>query len=75
MPTSDPKVRRDGRCAQCRSPRLTKIAKNSALRGADRDRINKELASDPFCKTDCARRWHGCPLPKALGRPPLEDAA
>ena len=40
---ADPKVRRDGRCSQCKGKR-PKLA--------ERDR-------DPFCRADCCRAFHG----------------
>jgi hypothetical protein len=39
---SDPPLRRDGCCANCRSSRPEVAVKNG----------------DPFCSTGCARTWH-----------------
>ena len=50
---SDPPVRRDGRCARqgCakRKPGPSRYAGDAITR-------------DPFCSTECARRFHGCEL-------------
>lgn len=53
--SADPKVCKDGRCAQCGGPR--KMPKPQ--RGIDAS----VYALDPFCSSLCARAWHGNPLP------------
>lgn len=64
---ADPKVRKDGRCAQCRKPRATVTA---AMRKYAGDQIDR----DPFCSMACCRKWHGCELPKGeLSRYPKQS--
>ena len=46
---ADPKIRKDGRCAQCRKPVHIKA----------RPGVNPALYVDPFCSSSCARAWHG----------------
>ncbi len=62
----DPPVREDGLCAlsSCRKPRKPERSKRYG--GA-------EAARDPFCSTECARIWHGCPLPVRYGERELLD--
>jgi len=48
----DPPVPADGSCAQCGGPRHPERSR----------RYGGPLAElDPFCKTECAREWHGTP--------------
>jgi hypothetical protein len=64
----DPRVRRDGLCV-CGKPRKQKLGM-SGIAGALSRAIEKELAADPFCSTECARKFYGCELPKLnAGRP------
>lgn len=52
MSLSDPKVRKDGKCAQCRKERKhavwNKYSHDAAIQ-------------DPFCSTQCCRKWYGMP--------------
>lgn len=54
---ADPKVRRNGRCAQCGGVRKTPKARQ---RGVDPMHYER----DPFCSSTCARTWHGVPTRK-----------
>ena len=45
----DPPVRRDGRCAECGKPRYPGRSRKYGKGAAD---------LDPFCSTNCARKWH-----------------
>jgi hypothetical protein len=49
----DPPLARDGTCATCGGRRSFK-----GLRPLYR----APAKDDPFCSTECARRWHGVPL-------------
>lgn len=55
---ADPPVRADGRCARpgCGKPR--KMPK--AQKGIDPLAYER----DPFCSTECCRRYHGAALPE-----------
>lgn len=58
----DPKIRRDGRCAnrKCRREVVIKM----------REGVNPALYADPFCSSECARAWHGVALASLqTGRP------
>lgn len=52
----DPRVRKDGLCAEpsCRKPR--RITKQSRKYAGD------AVVLDPFCSTECCRKWHGVEL-------------
>lgn len=56
---TDPAVRADGRCA---------LSSCGKLRRPERaERYAREFAlRDPFCSSDCARRWHGIPVAREL---------
>jgi len=45
----DPPVRRDGKCAECGKPRYPGRSRKYGKGAAD---------LDPFCSTNCARKWH-----------------
>ena len=51
--TRDPRVRRDGTCAQCKGPR--KPPKKMVV-------PDKEYKKDPFCSTRCCRAYYGISL-------------
>jgi len=55
----DPKVRKDGLCAQCKGPRThavwNKYSHDAAI-------------LDPFCSTNCCRVYHGQPDLDKQGR-------
>src|SRR5258706_5543825 len=56
----DPKLRKDGKCAECGKPR----------RNAHWNKYGGDQAVfDPFCSMECCRAWHGCSLPPAEKRP------
>lgn len=57
---TDPPIRPDGRCVTCQGPRLARLPKVITIRSkAD---LLKHLARDPFCRTGCARAYHGVSL-------------
>lgn len=59
---TDPAVRKDGCCAQCAKPR------NAVLGAIGKPGTNQaaveQALKDPFCTSECCRRFHGCPLPE-----------
>lgn len=57
----DPRVRRDGRCAQCGGKRLTRLPKVITQRSKTELLIH--LNADPFCCAVCCRAYHGAPIP------------
>jgi hypothetical protein len=64
---NDPRVRKDGKCV-CGKARKQKLGL-SGIAGVLAGAIEKELAADPFCSTECCRKHHGCELPKkTVGR-------
>jgi len=48
----DPKMRKDGRCAECKGDVHIKA----------RAGVNPALYVDPFCSSSCAKAWHGIEL-------------
>lgn len=54
----EPNVRSDGRCSlsTCRKPRKITV---QAMKYA-----GENLASDPWCSSDCCRKWWGAELPE-----------
>lgn len=63
--TTDPPVRKDGRCAQCLGPRKHAVANKYS---------GMDAVQDPFCSTTCCREWHDNPLPAANLTGPMEAA-
>lgn len=59
---ADPPVRADGSCVVCRKPRLTRLPKVITQRS--KTELLDHLAGDPFCRTECARKWHRTELPE-----------
>lgn len=57
----DPKVRKDGMCAQCRKPRTPKKGL-SGQTGTFARLFAAEVERDPFCSAVCAKTWHGVSL-------------
>lgn len=57
----EPKPRRDGRCA--RAGCAKKVVRSKAVRRYAGDQIDRE----PFCSTECCRRYHGCELASNVG--------
>lgn len=53
---TDPKVRKDGRCAQCRKPK-------PVLKPSLRKYAGDQTERDPFCSSLCCRRWFGIQIP------------
>ena len=47
----EPRVRKDGRCAHCRKPRVLPARARYATRTA--------YEADPFCSAGCCREWFG----------------
>lgn len=52
MTAPDPRVRKDGLCANCKQPR--KHAKWNRYSG-------HQPIGDPFCSSTCCRAWHDAP--------------
>ena len=57
-PTADPPVRPDGRCYMC--PKKRKPERSRKYGG-------EVAALDPFCSSQCARRFYGTELPNLRG--------
>jgi hypothetical protein len=48
----DPTVRMDGKCRQCKGPRIMPRTHHRSIDAS-------LYALDPFCSSQCARLWHG----------------
>lgn len=55
LTADEPPVRSDGRCAVCAKKRNPERSARYAPGCAE---------IDAFCSSDCARKWHGNPLPE-----------
>lgn len=61
---TDPRVRKNGRCAQCGGDR-TPAKGLSGQTGTFAQIFADAVKADPFCSTRCCREWHDLPLTTA----------
>lgn len=66
--TSDPPIRADGRCAQCRGLRLIRLPKVITQRS--KTELLEHLAADAFCSATCARAWHRVDVKRTTTKSP-----
>ena len=61
---NDPRVRKDGRCARpgCSKQRPIVSATGKKRKEMIRYAGAFQLERDPFCSSNCARSYYGCPL-------------
>lgn len=70
MTRPDPPVRSDGRCVICHGPR-GRLPKTATQRA--KAILAKELALDPFDRTECCREWFGTQLAGQPEKAPPSD--
>lgn len=66
----DPPPRANGRCVVCGGKR-GRLPKTGTQRS--RQQLARELATDPFCSTICARKWHGTEIAGSPDKAPPAD--